>query len=41
MYLPPETDASAGVWQNFASRPQPHGDAQIDGDGLVYDIRAI
>ena len=32
----PETEAG---W-NLASRPQPRGDTQINGDGLVQDIKA-
>ena len=35
MYLPPEADTSNGASQKFADRPQPHGDAQINGDWLV------
>ena len=35
-----EIDTSARPHWNFASRPQPHGDAKINDDGLVQDIRA-
>ena len=40
LVAPLETAASTGAHRNFVGRPQPLGDAQINGHGLVQDIRS-
>lgn len=40
MYLLQETETPTRDCRNFAGRPQPCGDEQINGDELVWEIRA-